>query len=84
VVINRRRNTCVLEGVWAATAASDMRAEDSKRGGNCQHRLVLTDESPGTIFYGKAMAGSKHPEIFPEPGRPDAVTATPSSSTHIS
>src|SRR5579859_1126160 len=40
VVINRRRNTCALEGVWAAAAASDMRAEGSKHGGKCQHRLL--------------------------------------------
>src|SRR5208283_1660930 len=40
VVINRRINTCAFEGVWAASAASDMRPENSRRGGNCQFRIA--------------------------------------------
>jgi hypothetical protein len=37
VVINRRRNTCAFEGVWATTAVSDMRPENNKGGRDCQH-----------------------------------------------
>lgn len=39
VVINRRRNTCALEGVWAAAVASDMRAEGNKGGDICQSAI---------------------------------------------
>jgi hypothetical protein len=39
-VINRRRKTCAFEGVCAAAAASDMRAQGNRRGGDCQHRLL--------------------------------------------
>src|ERR1035438_4845580 len=40
VVIDRRRNTLAFEGVWATTAVSDMRLENSKGDRNCQFRIA--------------------------------------------
>jgi len=57
VVINRRRNTCVFEGVWAATAGSVMGAEGSKRGRSCQPAIEAM-EPDGSSASSCVVTGS--------------------------
>ena len=60
VVINRRRNTRAFEGVWATTAVSDMRPENSKRSGNCQFRIALQHRAPTGLEFRLQTARAKY------------------------
>src|ERR1035438_7018561 len=54
VVIDRRRNTLAFEGVWATTAVSDMRLENSKGDRNCQFRIArIAGFKDGGVFWRK-------------------------------
>ena len=58
VVINRRKNTCALEGVWAAAAASDMRAQGSKCDNNCKPAIEPKSERGRLVREFLAVPGS--------------------------